>query len=195
MWAEKELHNLMKMSRNGLRVPEPVVLKKHVLVMSFIGREGKPAPKLKDAILSYSELEIAYNETIEMMAALYNTCHLVHADLSEYNVLWHDNQCWFIDVSQSVEPNHPHGLEFLYRDCINICGFFEKRGIIECWTPQKLFTHITGLSLTDGTENEKCPKSEAEILARVRDYERSQEILSLRYSNYTNVQPFLTFTP
>ena len=38
MWAEKELHNLVKMSRHGLRVPDAVLLKKHVLLMSFIGK-------------------------------------------------------------------------------------------------------------------------------------------------------------
>ena len=39
MWAEKELHNLVKMSRHGLRVPDAVLLKKHVLLMSFIGKK------------------------------------------------------------------------------------------------------------------------------------------------------------
>ena len=39
MWAEKELHNLVKMSRHGLRVPDAVLLKKHVLLMSFIGNK------------------------------------------------------------------------------------------------------------------------------------------------------------
>jgi serine/threonine-protein kinase RIO1 len=47
----------------------------------FPGHDGKPAPKLKDAMLSYAELEIAYDETIEMITKLYNNCHLVHADL------------------------------------------------------------------------------------------------------------------
>lgn len=27
---------------------------------------------------------------------------------------------WLIDVSQSVEPTYPHGLEFLFRDCRNV---------------------------------------------------------------------------
>ena len=64
MWAEKELHNLVKMAKAGLRVPEAVVLKKHVLVMSFIGAEGRPAPKLKDAADRMSEraMEDAYNQ-------------------------------------------------------------------------------------------------------------------------------------
>lgn len=30
------------------------------------------------------------------------------------------SQVWLIDVSQSVEPTHPHGLEFLFRDCRNV---------------------------------------------------------------------------
>ncbi len=37
IWAEKELHNLLKMERFGVRVPKPVLLKKHVLVMELIG--------------------------------------------------------------------------------------------------------------------------------------------------------------
>ena len=45
MWAEKELHNLNKMLKFGIRVPEAVLLKKHVLLMGFIGREGRPAPE------------------------------------------------------------------------------------------------------------------------------------------------------
>jgi RIO kinase 3 len=85
MWAEKELHNLVKMAKGGLRVPEAVVLKKHVLVMSFIGGEGRPAPKLKDAAerMSGRQMEEAYGQVVEMMEQLYNVCHLVHADLSE----------------------------------------------------------------------------------------------------------------
>ena len=77
MWAEKELHNLMKMLKNGVRVPEAVLLKKHVLVMSFIGHEGRPAPKLKDAQLSSAEWELAYHDVVETMKTLYDQCHLV----------------------------------------------------------------------------------------------------------------------
>lgn len=77
MWAEKELHNLNKMLKKGVRVPEAVLLKKHVLVMSFIGRDGRPAPKLKDANLSSAEWELAYNDVLETMNTLYNECHLV----------------------------------------------------------------------------------------------------------------------
>ena len=36
----------------------------------------------------------AYAQTVETMNRLYNEVHLVHADLSEYNILWHEGQCW-----------------------------------------------------------------------------------------------------
>lgn len=120
LWAEKEMHNLMRMQKSGINVPDVIGLKKHVLVMSFIGNNHMPAPKLKDAILSSAEWILAYEQVIEMMHKLYNEAKLVHADLSEYNILWYQEKCWFIDVSQSVEPGHPSALEFLMRDCANI---------------------------------------------------------------------------
>lgn len=36
-WAEKEMRNLVRMHNNKLNVPEPILLRSHVLVMSFIG--------------------------------------------------------------------------------------------------------------------------------------------------------------
>ena len=68
-------------------------------------------------------------------------------------------------MSQSVEPNHPCGLEFLYRDCTNVADFFRQRGLKGGKSPWRLFTDITELPL-QGDDHE-CPQSEAEILARI----------------------------
>lgn len=51
LWAEKELRNLTRMHNVGLPVPKPRLLKSHVLLMDFIGRDGWPAPKLKVRII------------------------------------------------------------------------------------------------------------------------------------------------
>lgn len=40
-WAEKEMRNLVRMHVNGLNVPEPILLRSHVLVMAFLGKNGK----------------------------------------------------------------------------------------------------------------------------------------------------------
>uniref|UniRef100_A0A1L8DLT7 Serine/threonine-protein kinase RIO3 n=1 Tax=Nyssomyia neivai TaxID=330878 RepID=A0A1L8DLT7_9DIPT len=144
-WAEKEMHNLMRMQRAGIPCPDVVRLKKHVLVMSFIGKDGRAAPKLKDAILSEAEWIVAYDEVVAAMKCLYKEAKLVHADLSEYNILYHDGKCWFIDVAQSVEPGHPSALEFLMRDCGNITDFFDRRGVPSVATKEELFSAITEL--------------------------------------------------
>lgn len=146
LWAEKEMHNLKRMKAAGINCPEVVTLKKHVLVMSFIGENHRAAPKLKDACLSAAECSCAYEEIVDAMFKLYNVAKLVHADLSEYNILWHDGKCFFIDVAQSVEPEHPSALEFLLRDCANIINFFTKKGLPNIYTKEELFQHITSLN-------------------------------------------------
>lgn len=145
MWAEKEMHNLMRIQKIGINCPEVVAFKKNILLMSFIGSNGVAAPKLKNAILSDAELITAYEEVVDIMVRLYNNGNLVHADLSEYNILWHDNKCWLIDVAQSVEPGHPSAWEFLMRDCDNISTFFKRKGVSGVKTKEELFSHITGL--------------------------------------------------
>ncbi|XP_046969229.1 serine/threonine-protein kinase RIO3 [Vanessa cardui] len=149
MWAEKEMHNMMRIQKIGLNCPEMVCLKKHILVMSFIGKDNKPAPKLRDVIMKPEKWPSVYNEVVEAMHKLYNVGHLVHADLSEYNILWWENKCWFIDVSQSVQPDHPNGLEFLLRDCRNIINFFERKGVPDIITAEDLFKSITGFEEVD----------------------------------------------
>lgn len=47
LWAEKEMRNLVRMHSAGLPVPQPILLRSHVLLMSFVGKDGWPAPKLK----------------------------------------------------------------------------------------------------------------------------------------------------
>lgn len=102
-----------------------------------------------------------------MTRKIFTECKLVHADLSEYNVLYHidddaqptppattpgdlstdgiaapepreqtdssppppQGHLCIIDVSQSVEHDHPHAFDFLRSDLHNIEDFFSKRGV------------------------------------------------------------------
>ena len=80
----------------------------------------------------------------------------MHADLSEYNMLWYKGELVFIDVGQSVEPSHPHGLEFLFRDCLNISRFFSKlwMGKEEVMSAQELFNYVTGMAIPASSDQE-----------------------------------------
>jgi RIO kinase 1 len=128
LWAEKEMRNLKRLATTQVPCPEVVEFKDHVLVMTMIGRDGIPAPKLKQAvdILGLEEVFDAYVQVCVIMWVMANQCKLVHADLSEYNLLYMDETVFVIDVSQSVEFDHPNALEFLREDCLHIVSFFRK---------------------------------------------------------------------
>ena len=134
MWAEKEMRNLKRIHAAGLPCPKPVLLRLHVLVMGFLGDdEGAPAPRLKDVELLGDDAQARwaslYFTLLGYIRIMYRTCHLVHADLSEYNILYHQERLWVIDVSQSVEHDHPRSLEFLRVDIKNVTSFFSRKGI------------------------------------------------------------------
>ncbi|KAL8696879.1 MAG: hypothetical protein Q9224_002570 [Gallowayella concinna] len=149
VWAEKEMRNLKRIYNAGIPCPEPIHLRLHVLLMGFLGdRKGTPAPRLKDVELTGSDLEerwqALYLQLLGYMRILYQTCHLVHADLSEYNILYHQDKLWLIDVSQSVEHDHPRSLEFLRMDIKNVNDFFRRKAV-DTLQDRSVFSFVTAL--------------------------------------------------
>jgi len=146
-WAEKEMRNLVRLETGGVRAPRPLLLRSHVLLMEFLGSDGWPAPKLKDVDMSNSKACELYRECVETMWKLYHDCKLVHADLSEFNMLYHEGHAYIIDVSQSVEHDHPHALDFLRKDCTNVTDFFKKKDVATL-SIRTLFDFIVDLNIT-----------------------------------------------
>ncbi len=126
IWVRKELRNLKRMRKHGLRVPEPLDSLKNVLVMEYIGDETGASPRLKD--LTIDEPYEVFEELLEFVAINWQTCGLVHADFSEYNILWLDGEPWVIDVGQSVTRQHPSSEEFLVRDVTRLVEWINRQG-------------------------------------------------------------------
>lgn len=153
LWAEKEYRNLLRIHACGtIKVPQPKILKSHVLVMDFIGVNGWPCPLLKDVKfgqIDFTEVEEnrssdtcdidqqdqeqkdpvlelitnLYRQCLVILYRLFKHCKLVHADFSEFNLILKDNKELFvIDVSQSVEHDHPRSFDFLRKDIKNVQG-------------------------------------------------------------------------
>jgi RIO kinase 1 len=122
--------------------------------MEFLGEHGWPSPRLKDAQLSENKMRQAYVQTIFIMRHMFRRCKLVHGDLSEYNLLWHNNQVYVIDVSQSVESDHPAALDFLRKDATNINDFFRKFGHLEVMSTRQLFEFVTSVHIQDSIDCE-----------------------------------------
>ncbi|UJR16460.1 hypothetical protein I4U23_003362 [Adineta vaga] len=174
LWAEKEYRNLSRLHSNGVPCPKPIALKNHVLIMEFIGENGWPALKLKDSpLLDETQAFALYLQLIRYMRIMFVKCKLIHADLSEYNLLIDSkNQLYVIDVSQSVEQAHPNALEFLRMDCRNVTDYFAKRYALKTLlTMQQLFNYITDPTITDSNEEAYLDK-----MIEQATYERTNEI-------------------
>ncbi|EED94593.1 predicted protein, partial [Thalassiosira pseudonana CCMP1335] len=143
VWAEKEMRNYRRIHNASIPCPAPILLKSHVLIMEFLGENGWPSPRIRDAGLSERRLREAYVQTVVIMRRMYQRCKLVHGDLSEYNLLWHKNEVYVIDVSQSVESDHPSALDFLRKDASNVNDFFRKNGNLNVMTTRQLFEFVT----------------------------------------------------
>lgn len=130
-WTKKEFKNLKRAEEAGVRVPKPYVTKRNILLMEFIGKDGIPMPQLKDVELTHEEAKDIFNRTVEYMKLLYSRAKLVHADLSEYNILVdvYTMEPVIIDMGQSVTTDHFHADTYLRRDCYNISRFFGKLNI------------------------------------------------------------------
>ncbi|HJM18119.1 MAG TPA: serine protein kinase RIO [Candidatus Thalassarchaeaceae archaeon] len=126
IWVRKEFRNLKRMRKHGIRAPEPKSNLKNILIMEFVGSEGTPSPRLKD--IELGKPKEVFEELLQMVAILWQTCDLVHADFSEYNILWREGIPWIIDVGQGVTSAHPSANEFLVRDVTRITEWASRLG-------------------------------------------------------------------
>lgn len=173
-WAEKEMRNLTRIHTAGIPSPKPIMLRSHVLVMDFVGKCDMPAPLLKNATLSESKACELYLQVIQNMRLIYQEARLVHADLSEFNMLYHDGDAYIIDVSQSVEHDHPHALEFLRKDCSNVNDFFQKHSVA-VMTVRELFEFVTDQSITSDNINQYLEKAMEIASARTAEERSNQD--------------------
>nr|CAG8534324.1 9959_t:CDS:10 [Entrophospora candida]CAG8583559.1 4949_t:CDS:10 [Entrophospora candida] len=173
LWAEKEMRNLKRLWQANLPCPEPILLKLHVLVMSFLGdKNGWAYPRLKDANIKSDIYPELYYQIIKNMRIMFHKCRLVHADLSEYNLLYNSRKLYIIDVSQSVEHDHPHALGFLRKDCDNITEYFRKKDV-KVMNIKELFDFITDLGF--GIEDEQID-NELDKIQEKMNLQEQQEI-------------------
>lgn len=128
LWALKEFKNLHSAFEAGVRVPEPIAVKRNVLIMEFIGEKGVSAPLLRE--VSLRNPDRIYQQILVNVKRLYEKAELVHGDLSEYNVMVWKGKPILFDVSQAVSKKHPMATKFLRRDLENISRFFKRLGVV-----------------------------------------------------------------
>jgi RIO kinase 1 len=144
-WAMAEWESLKRLWSAGVPVPYPVQIEGTEILMEFIGDEQGAAPRLAETRPDPDTL-LAYFEQVRAAMVTLASAGLAHGDLSAYNILALDGRVVIIDLPQVVDAvANPLGMEFLHRDCRNVCGWFARRGLdVE---PDDLFGELVALAL------------------------------------------------
>lgn len=137
-WRRNEFEVLRALWHAGARVPYAFEFGEFGEVyLQFLGDGRVAAPRLES-------LAPTPAQAARWLALLIDDLHrlvqllLVHADLSPYNVLIHDDTPFVIDVPQAVRIGAaPNALDLLRRDIRNLLDYFER--FTSCPTEEEVF--------------------------------------------------------
>ncbi|MDI6718663.1 MAG: serine protein kinase RIO [Methanomicrobiales archaeon] len=139
-WTRKEYSNLARAREAGVRVPEPIAFDRNILLMEFLGEDELAYPPIR--LAEVNDPPAVYEEVVDSMRRLFQEARLVHADLSEFNILYDGRVPYIIDLSQAVTLDHPRAIPFLVRDIHNVNRFFSQ--LLDVPEEKEVFKRITG---------------------------------------------------
>ncbi|MCJ7423681.1 AarF/UbiB family protein [Candidatus Bathyarchaeota archaeon] len=123
--AEKEYQALELVYPLGVAVPKPISQNRHVIVMGMI--EGAELAESKKILRP----ERVLKEILLNVRRAYLKAGVVHADLSEYNVILKpDKHILIIDWPQYVKKEHQNAELFLTRDVKNVVRYFSRKHML-----------------------------------------------------------------
>jgi len=124
--ARKEYDALKKLYRVGVAVTKPRAYNRHAILMDKI--TGVPLYKVKEL----PEPEKILWRILENVSLAYQKAGVIHADLSEFNVLVSSSgSILLIDWPQHVTLSHPNADFLLRRDIENLLKFFRRKYKVE----------------------------------------------------------------
>ncbi len=121
--AAKREFGVMEKLHPLVSIPRPVAISRHALAMEQI-----PGPLLNRITLEDPEEGLRLI-LVEVGRAL--SQGIIHADLSEFNIMIADSGPVIIDWPQAVDATHPNADELLKRDLGNVLRFFQRKYHIE----------------------------------------------------------------
>jgi RIO kinase 1 len=128
-WAWAEWETLKRFWLAGVPVPYPVQIDGTEILMELVTVDGEAAPRLAQTRPSRHLLASYFEQLRDAMAELARH-GVAHGDLSPYNILAAGDRLVVIDLPQAVDVvANPTGMDFLMRDCHNVCSWFQSRGL------------------------------------------------------------------
>jgi RIO kinase 1 len=128
-WAWAEWESLKRLWTLGVSVPYPVQIDGTELLMEWITVDGDTAPRLAQTRPEHDLLVSYFDQVRDFLSELARH-GMVHGDLSAYNILAAGERLVVIDLPQVIDlVGNPAGMDFLLRDCTNVCRWFRARGL------------------------------------------------------------------
>jgi RIO kinase 1 len=129
LWVAAEFETLRTLHAAGAATPEPIALGERAILMEYIGNGAGPAPHLHGTDLDENGARELFAQIVADVACMLRN-HVVHGDLSAYNILVWNRRGVLIDVPQAVDPRFNRAaFDLLRRDVANVCSFFERHGV------------------------------------------------------------------
>jgi len=117
--AARHEYAIMEQLYSNVSIPEPISCNRHAVVMEFI--DGLALNRI---ILSDPDSGLDLIQEEMKKAWIHG---IVHADLSEFNIIMAEAGPCIIDWPQAVRTDHPHAHELLERDLKNVLRFFGRK--------------------------------------------------------------------
>jgi RIO kinase 1 len=128
-WIGNEFRVQHKLFEAGANVPRPIAHEGNTILMEYIGDESFAAPTLIDVSLGSDEAAGLFLRTISNIQ-LIPPHHIVHGDLSAFNILYWEERLYIIDFPQVVDARlNPNAFMLLTRDVERVCGYFLHFGV------------------------------------------------------------------
>jgi RIO kinase 2 len=136
--AEKEFQALKIVFLKRVAVPRPISQNRHVIAMGMI--DGAELAEWKEIL----KPEKVLKEILLNVRKAYLKAGVIHADLSEYNVILKPNMhILIIDWPQYVTRDHPNAQQLLTRDVKNILQYFGRKQMLKVKLEEAL-NYVTG---------------------------------------------------
>ena len=128
-WIGNEFRSQQRLYDAGANVPRPIGHEGNTILMEYIGDESLPSPTLIDVSLESDEAAALLSRTLDNIRLMLDN-HIVHGDLSAYNILYWDEELTIIDFPQVVDARiNPNAFMLLARDVERVCGYFSRYGV------------------------------------------------------------------
>jgi RIO kinase 2 len=118
--AEKEYNVMEQVYKAGVSTPKPIHQNRHVIVMDYIDGFN---------LIDVASLDDPQGFLDDIMFEIWKTykAGIIHADLSEYNIIVQRNGLvLLIDWPQSIPTDHPNAEDLLKRDIYNVFNYFKR---------------------------------------------------------------------